>query len=242
MRIGRRCDGVIFGSDFHVRCGSHTEQAPLLGSIDPAASWTVFTRPTIIFLCGRRRLDAPGRPPLSPARTGGFAPPFVDGEDLKAKRTMPRIIEGKSQQVSGQIAVVVARYNDSITKKLLAGALSVFTGAGLAESQVDEVWVPGAFEIPLVVEQCAHSGRYVAIVTLGAVIRGETTHDQHINRTVSHQIADISVRYRLPVLFGVLTVDTLEQAIQRAGGRHGNKGAECAHAALELVSLLSQLA
>ena len=102
-------------------------------------------------------------------------------------------------------------------------------------------WVPGAFELPLVADRLAGSGQYVAVLALGAVIRGETTHDQHINRAVSMGLMDAGLRSGVPVLFGVLTCDTLEQAIHRAGGNIGNKGVECAEAALEMVSLLRQL-
>ena len=111
----------------------------------------------------------------------------------------------------------------------------------VAEDRVDVVWTPGAFEIPLVADRMAHSGRYAAVLCLGAVIRGETTHDQHINRAVSQRIAETAVHAGVPVLFGILTCDTLEQALNRSGGTVGNKGAECAAAALEMVNLLRTL-
>ncbi len=124
---------------------------------------------------------------------------------------------------------------------------------GVPEDQIDVAWVPGAFEIPTVAARLAAAGRYAAILCLGAVIRGETTHDQHINRAVSLALAKLGTQYGLPVLFGVLTCDTLEQAIARTGGRAattgkddaqahlGNKGVDCALAALEMVDLLSKL-
>jgi 6,7-dimethyl-8-ribityllumazine synthase len=102
-------------------------------------------------------------------------------------------------------------------------------------------WVPGAFELPVVASRAAESKRYHAVICLGAVIRGETTHDQHINTAISHYFAEIGVRTGVPVLFGVLTCDTLEQALHRAGGNVGNKGAECAEAALRMSSLLQQM-
>ena len=123
----------------------------------------------------------------------------------------------------------------------------------MADERIDVAWVPGAFEIPTVADRLAASGRYVAVICLGAVIRGETTHDQHINRAVSTALAEIGVHYGLPVLFGILTCDTLEQAIARSGGERGhhrqgpadahlgNKGVDCAEAALEMVDLMSKL-
>lgn len=143
--------------------------------------------------------------------------------------------------MSGRFAVVVARYNDSITGKLLSGALGVFAEAGIPDEAVDVAWVPGAFELPLVADRFASSGQYQAVLALGAVIRGETTHDQHINRAVSLGLTEAALRSGVPVLFGVLTCDSLEQAIHRSGGNAGNKGRECALAALEMVRLLDRL-
>jgi 6,7-dimethyl-8-ribityllumazine synthase len=139
------------------------------------------------------------------------------------------------------MAIVVSRYNESITSKLLAGAVETLTSAGIADSQIDVAWVPGAWEIPLVAARLAHSGNYAAVITLGAVIRGETTHDQHINTQVSHSLGQIALETGVPVAFGVLTCNTLEQAIHRAGGNVGNKGVEAAHAALEMAGLLPRL-
>ncbi len=155
---------------------------------------------------------------------------------------MPQVFEGKpSQQRSGRFAVVASRYNESVTKRMLDGALATLGEHGVTEDRIDVAWVPGAFEIPIVADRLASGERYVAVLCIGAVIRGETTHDQHINRAVSLAISDIGLRYGIPVLFGVLTCDTLEQAIHRSGGGAGNKGVECALAALEMVSLLAQL-
>ena len=140
-----------------------------------------------------------------------------------------------------RFAIVVAQWNDSITSKLLDGALQTFDQAGVTESAIDVAWVPGSWEIPLVAARCAESGQYVAVISLGAVIRGETTHDQHINRALSIQLSEIAVRTGIPVLFGVLTCDTMEQAIHRAGGNVGNKGSECAQAALHMVGLMKNL-
>jgi 6,7-dimethyl-8-ribityllumazine synthase len=154
-----------------------------------------------------------GQPTVSPARAGSAA----------------------------RVAIVVSRYNDMVTGRLLDGAVAALLAAGVADDAIDVAWTPGAFEIPLVADRLARGGRHAAVICLGAVIRGETTHDQHINRAVSLQLAESAVRSGVPVLFGVLTCDTLEQAIHRSGGNVGNKGAECATAALEMIDLLRQL-
>ncbi|HWB14689.1 MAG TPA: 6,7-dimethyl-8-ribityllumazine synthase [Pirellulales bacterium] len=154
---------------------------------------------------------------------------------------MPNVFEGRAVEGDGRFSVVVSRYNETITARLLSGAVKTLTAHGIADESIDVVWVPGAFEIPLVAAQQAGCGRYAAVLCLGAVIRGETTHDQHINRAVSLELARIGVSSGVPVLFGLLTCDTLEQAIHRAGGNVGNKGAECALAALEMVDLLRRL-
>jgi 6,7-dimethyl-8-ribityllumazine synthase len=166
---------------------------------------------------------------------------------------VPTIYEGKAGPVDGRIGIIVSRFNESITRRLLDGALQTLMEKGVADDRIDVAWVPGAFEIPAVANRLAASGRYVAVICLGAVIRGETTHDQHINRAISLSFNEIALRYDLPVLFGVLTCNTLEQANARSGGeagtrgkdqpdsRIGNKGAECAEAALEMVDLMAKL-
>ncbi len=155
---------------------------------------------------------------------------------------MPNIFEGLPQAVAGKWAIVVSRYNDHLTSRLLEGAVSTLIDAGAADSDIDVYWVPGAFELPTVAASAIAHHDYNAVLCLGAVIRGETTHDQHINRAVSMQLAELGVRESVPVLFGVLTCDTLEQALHRAGGNVGNKGAECAEAALRMAHLLRQVA
>ncbi|HET6882842.1 MAG TPA: 6,7-dimethyl-8-ribityllumazine synthase [Pirellulales bacterium] len=154
---------------------------------------------------------------------------------------MPKIFEGRATACPGRFSIVVARYNETITSRLLRGAVDVLVEHGISEDAIEVAWVPGAFEIPLVAARQAASGRFAAVLCLGAVIRGETTHDQHINRAVSTELARIGVDSGVPVLFGILTCDNLEQAIHRAGGNVGNKGAECAAAALEMVNLLTNL-
>lgn len=171
---------------------------------------------------------------------------------------MVNVYQGKVTAPGGRFAVVVSRFNESITSRLLDGALKTLTSNGVAEPQIDIAWVPGAFEIPTVANRLAASGRYAAVICLGAVIRGETTHDQHINRAVSTALAQLGARHGLPVIFGVLTCNTLEQAIARSGGqaatsqpatkgkdrpegRVGNKGVDAAEAALEMVDLMAKL-
>jgi 6,7-dimethyl-8-ribityllumazine synthase len=154
---------------------------------------------------------------------------------------MPQIFRGDNGSSDGKYAIVVSRYNDNITGKLLAGATETLINAGIADNDITVAWVPGAWEIPLVARHLGRSGEYEAILCLGAVIRGETTHDEHINRQVSLSLGQISLELDLPVLFGVLTCNNLEQAIHRSGGNVGNKGVECAEAALEMVRLLRNL-
>lgn len=166
---------------------------------------------------------------------------------------MVQIYQGAATAAAGRYAVIVSRFNDTITSRLLDGAVATLTSHGVSADDIDVAWVPGAFEIPTVAGRMASSGRYVAVLCLGAVIRGETSHDQHINRAVSLALAEIGVRTGVPALFGVLTCNTLEQAVARSGGQAGtrgkdrpdshlgNKGSECAEAALEIVDLLSKL-
>jgi 6,7-dimethyl-8-ribityllumazine synthase len=155
---------------------------------------------------------------------------------------VPRVFEGdKNNALEHRFAIVVSRYNQSVTSRLLGGAVETLRQHGVADDRIDVTWVPGAWEIPVAAQQLARSRQYVAILCLGAVIRGETTHDRHINRQVSDSLGRIALRTGLPVLFGILTCQTLEQAIQRCGGKVGHKGIECAEAALEMADLMSKL-
>jgi 6,7-dimethyl-8-ribityllumazine synthase len=171
---------------------------------------------------------------------------------------MPNTYQGAPTAGPGRFAIVVSRFNQSITSRLLEGAVQTLTAHGVGDDRIDVAWTPGAFEIPTVANRLAAGGRYAAVICLGAVIRGETTHDQHINRAVSTALCEIGVHYGLPVLFGILTCNTLEQAIARSapcgagcqpattgkdqsGARIGNKGVDCALAALEMVDLLGKL-
>jgi 6,7-dimethyl-8-ribityllumazine synthase len=149
--------------------------------------------------------------------------------------------QGDPTTGSGRFAIVVSRYNESITSKLLSGAVETLRAAGVADDEIDIAWVPGAFEIAIAALRMASSGAYQGVICLGAVIRGETTHDQHINRSVSLGLTEVGLSTNVPVLYGVLTCDTLEQAIHRAGGNVGNKGVECAQAALEMADLMDKL-
>lgn len=154
---------------------------------------------------------------------------------------MPHVYATDAHQPTGRFAIVVSRYNESITSKLYSGAVAQLLELGVADQDIHVAWVPGAFEIPVAAARFARSGQYAAVICLGAVIKGETTHDEHINRSVSLGIGDIALATGTPVLFGVLTCDTLEQAIHRSGGQQGNKGAECALAAVQMANLLAQL-
>ncbi|MHB0955592.1 MAG: 6,7-dimethyl-8-ribityllumazine synthase [Pirellulaceae bacterium] len=155
---------------------------------------------------------------------------------------MPTIYEGTPcEPADGRVAIIVSRYNATITEKLLAGALETLSTRGVRDSAIDVVHVPGAWEIPLLAQRVARSGEYRAVICLGAVIRGETTHDQYINRQVSDSLGRIALEFNIPVLFGILTCNTIEQALHRAGGNVGNKGSDCADAALEMVALLDKL-
>ena len=142
---------------------------------------------------------------------------------------------------SGQVAILVSRYNEMVTGRLLEGAQSVCREAGVPDRDVDTLWVPGAFELGAAAAAAAGTGRYACIVALGAVIRGDTAHFEFVAGEAARSLADVAVKYALPVAFGVLTVDTLEQALARAGGEAGNKGREAAEAALTLADALVAL-
>ncbi len=154
---------------------------------------------------------------------------------------MPNIFEGTHGELAGRFAIVVARYNDSITRKLLDGALETLRLHGVRDEAIDVYWTPGAFEIPLLADRLAAGNNHCAVICLGAVIRGETTHDQHINRAVSLALMKSGIRHGIPIAFGVLTCNSLEQAIHRSGGNVGNKGVESTQTAIEMVRLLAKL-
>jgi 6,7-dimethyl-8-ribityllumazine synthase len=140
-----------------------------------------------------------------------------------------------------RVAVAVGRFNEQITRRLLNGALGALRTCGVPEDQVDVAWVPGAYDLPVVAQTLVRSGRYDALVCLGCVIRGETTHDRYVALAATTGLMQVSLEAALPVTFGVLTTQTLEQAEARSGGAHGNKGEDAALAAVELANLLRQI-
>ena len=155
---------------------------------------------------------------------------------------MMKIYEGKLSADGIKVGIVAARFNEFITSKLLSGALDCLKRENVAESDIEVAWVPGAFEIPLIASRMAASGRCDAVICLGAVIRGNTSHYDYVCSEVSKGIAHVSLSSGIPVMFGVLTTDNIEQAIERAGTKAGNKGAECAHGAIEMVNLMREMA
>jgi 6,7-dimethyl-8-ribityllumazine synthase len=154
---------------------------------------------------------------------------------------MPHIIEGHFQVTGKRFALVVSRFNSFITEKLLEGALDTLRRHGVAEDHLTVVWAPGAFELPLVVKKLAESGKYDAVIALGCVIRGATAHFDYVAGEAAKGIGHVALSTGVPVLFGVLTTDSIEQAIERAGTKAGNKGVDVAMGALEMVSLLERL-
>ena len=154
---------------------------------------------------------------------------------------LPNVIEGSLVASEARFAIVAGRFNEFITRPLLEGALDALRRHGADLDAVDVAWCPGAFEIPLVAKKMAGSGTYDAVICLGAVIRGATSHYDYVAGGVASGIAEAASSTGVPVLFGVLTVDTIEQAIERAGTKAGNKGAEAAVGAIEMVNLLRQL-
>jgi 6,7-dimethyl-8-ribityllumazine synthase len=153
---------------------------------------------------------------------------------------MPEYI-GDFSPPSGRFAIVAARFNALVTESLLAGCRDTFARHGVPGDRLDVAWVPGSFEIPLVARKLAASGRYAAVVCLGCVIRGETAHFEHVAAQAAAGILQASLATNVPVIFGVLTTDTVEQALNRAGLKGGNKGADAALAAIEMVNLLSRI-
>ena len=152
-----------------------------------------------------------------------------------------RVFEGKLVGKGLKFGVVVSRFNELITRRLLEGALDVLRRHGVKEDDVDVVWTPGAFEVPLVAQKLAESARYDAVVALAAVIRGSTPHFDYIAKEVAKGLAEVALKTGVPVAFGVITADTLEQAVERAGTKAGNKGADAARSAIEMANLLKQL-
>lgn len=152
------------------------------------------------------------------------------------------LVEGKVVAPEGmKVGIVAARFNEIIVNKLLGGAVDGLVRHGVEEENITAAWVPGAFEIPLVAERLAKSGKYDAVICVGAVIRGDTSHYDYVCNEVSKGIATVGLQTGVPVLFGVVTTENIEQAIARAGSKAGNKGYDCALSAIEMVNLLNQI-
>ena len=154
---------------------------------------------------------------------------------------MTNIIEGKLIGEGKRFGIVTGRFNDFISEKLLGGAIDALTRTGTRSEDIDVLKVPGAFEIPLVAQQLARSGKYNAIICLGAVIRGATPHFDYVSAEVSKGVAQVGMEAEIPVIFGILTTDTVEQAIERAGTKSGNKGWSAAMAAVEMANLMETI-
>ena len=152
------------------------------------------------------------------------------------------VVEGKVVAPEGmKVAIVASRFNEIIVNKLLGGAVDGLVRHGVEEDNITAAWVPGAFEIPVVASKMAQSGKYDAVICVGAVIRGQTTHYDYVCNEVSKGIAEVGLDTGIPVLFGIVTTENIEQAIARAGSTYGNKGYDCALSAIEMVNLMEQL-
>ena len=152
------------------------------------------------------------------------------------------LVEGKLVAKDGmKVGIVASRFNEIIVNKLLGGAVDGLVRHGVSEDNITAVWVPGAFEIPVTAQKMAASGKYDAIICVGAVIRGDTTHYDYVCNEVSKGVAHVGLSTGVPTLFGVITTENIEQAIARAGSKAGNKGYDCALSAIEMVNLLAQI-
>ncbi|HJC00612.1 MAG TPA: 6,7-dimethyl-8-ribityllumazine synthase [Candidatus Flavonifractor merdavium] len=152
-----------------------------------------------------------------------------------------KTFEGKLVSSGIKVGIVVTRFNEFITSKLLSGTMDGLLRHNVQEEDIQVAWVPGAFEIPLIASKMAKSGKYDAVICLGAVIRGSTSHYDYVCNEVSKGIAAVSLETGIPVMFGVLTTENIEQAIERAGSKAGNKGSECAEGAIEMVNLIREM-
>ena len=164
-----------------------------------------------------------------------------DEENKKMEEIIMRVLEGNVVAKGIRVGIVAARFNEFITSKLVGGALDGLKRHDVKEEDIDVAWVPGAFEIPLIASKMAKSKKYDAVICVGAVIRGSTSHYDYVCSEVSKGIANVSLNSDIPVMFGVLTTDNIEQAIERAGSKAGNKGYECATGAIEMVNLIRAL-
>ena len=151
------------------------------------------------------------------------------------------VFEGSFIPKDIRIGIVVARFNEFITNKLLGGAVDTLKRHGVADEDIDVAWVPGSFEIPLIAKKMADSGKYDAVICLGAIIRGSTTHYDLVCNEAAKGVTQVSLSSNIPVMFGIITTENLEQAIDRAGAKAGNKGSECAEGAIEMINLIRQI-
>ena len=158
----------------------------------------------------------------------------------KVEAFMANVIQGQLVTSGEKFCIVISRFNEFIGSKLLSGAIDELVRHGVNENNIDIIWTPGAFEIPVVAKKAAETKKYNAIITLGAIIRGATSHYDFVAAELSKGIASVSLSTGIPVLFGVLTTDNIEQAIERAGTKAGNKGSDAAKAAIEMANLLKQ--
>ena len=165
---------------------------------------------------------------------------FYGLEYIKEENQM-KVIEGVYSGEGLKIGIIASRFNEFITSKLVSGAEDCLKRHGVADEDMSVAWVPGAFEIPVIAKKMAASGKYDAVICVGAVIRGATSHYDYVCNEVSKGIAAVSLDTGIPVLFGILTTDTIEQAIERAGTKAGNKGTDCAMSALEMVNLIKNI-
>ena len=154
---------------------------------------------------------------------------------------MQNTIEGMLTVNNEKFCIVIARFNEFIGSRLLSGALDELIRHGVKKENIDIIWVPGAFEIPLIAKKAAKTGKYNAIITLGAVIKGSTSHYDYVCAEVSKGVASVGLETEVPVIFGVLTCDNIEQAVERAGTKAGNKGADAAKSAIEMANLTAKL-
>ena len=152
-----------------------------------------------------------------------------------------KVYEGKLVSKGIKVGIIAARFNEFITSKLLSGALDTLKRHAVKDNDIDVAWVPGAFEIPLAASKMTGTGKYDAVICLGAVIRGNTTHYDYVCSEVSKGISQVSLSSGVPVMFGVLTTENIQQAVERAGTKAGNKGADCAESAIEMVNLLREI-
>ncbi len=151
------------------------------------------------------------------------------------------ILEGNLINKDAKIGIVVSRFNEFITGKLLSGAVDTLLRHGVTDENISVAWVPGAFEIPLISKKMAETGKYDAVICLGAVIRGSTSHYELVCNEAAKGVAQVSLETGVPVMFGIITTENIEQAIERAGSKAGNKGSECAEGAIEMINLCKRI-